>query len=144
MAHTPEVKYKLMGGYCPEYAHKGDAGCDLRCPARTVVRAHAVEVLPMGIALEIPRGCYGMVCSRAGAATAGLVVQGGVAVIDSTYRGEIKVALRNETDEPIILPPGARVAQVLFNHIMPASLVPADELGETERGDSGRGGSGLW
>ena len=142
MAHTPEVKYKLMGGYCPEYAHKGDAGADLRCVERTVILPRSVKVLPMGIALEIPRGCYGMVCPRAGAATAGLVVQGGVAVIDSTYRGEVKVALRNETDEPIILPAGARVAQILFNHIMPASFVPAAELGESDRGDRGR--SGLW
>ena len=128
---------------CRETA--GSAGFDLRAclEAPLLVEPGEWAMVPTGLGAEIPQGMAGMVFSRSGLGTkSGMVVAQGVGVIDSDYRGEIKVPLRNMGKKAYEIQPGERVAQLV---LLPVCLPPVEEaqaLSATQRGAGGFGSTG--
>ena len=101
-------------------------------------------VIPTGIAVELPGPEYvALVFARSGLAVKnGLTLSNGVGVIDSDYRGEVHVALANHGQQPYVIQPGERVAQMAVVPVARAVLQEVDELGGTARGEGGFGSTG--
>jgi dUTP pyrophosphatase len=129
------------GALLPEYASLGAAGADLRA-------SEALEILPggraavsTGVKLAIPPGYVGLVWPRSG-----LAVRHGIdtlaGVIDSDYRGEVRVVLINHGEAPFRIAPGDRIAQLLIQRVERATFGAAEALDDTERGDGGFGSTG--
>lgn len=114
------------------------AGLDLYASAEAAVLPDCVTSVSTGIAVEIPPGWYGRIAPRSGLAVYGIHVLGGV--IDSDYRGEIKVMLTGNTEYHIAK--GDRVAQLIIEKIATPEAVWVEELDETERDANGFGSTG--
>lgn len=130
----------------PEYGSQEAAGADLHaCLEQTVtIMPGEVVMIPTGIALEVPSGCAGLIYARSGIAVKrGLAPANKVGVIDSDYRGEIKVALLNHSQAPQIVEPGERVAQFVITPVFTPEYIFTDELSDTERGIGGFGSTGV-
>ena len=98
------------------------------------------EFIHTGIALEIPTGLVGLIYARSGmACKRGLAPANKVGVIDSDYRGEIMVALYNQSNETKVITSGDRIAQIV---IQPVTFNEVDELSDTTRGEGGFGSTG--
>ena len=105
---------------------------------------HETIKISTGIALEIPFGWWGGVFPRSGISTKrGLRPANCVGVIDSDYRGEIFVALHNDTDKNQYITPGERIAQLILLPCYKVDWEVTDTLGETARGDGGFGSTGV-
>ncbi len=127
----------------PAHAHPGDGGVDLY--ARDSVRLDAGErtVVPTGIAVAIPDGFAGLVTPRSGlAARSGISVVNGPGLVDSGYRGEIKVVLVNLSNEPFEVERGDRIAQFVVIPVAVQEFVPVEELPNSTRGSEGFGSTG--
>jgi len=127
----------------PERAYDGDAGLDLASCESAVLRPGERAVVATGIAVEIPAGYAGFVQPRSGlAARHGIGVVNAPGLIDSGYRGEIRVVLLN-TDRvsEFEVVPGMRIAQLVIAPVASVQLVEADELASSERGARGFGSS---
>ena len=128
----------------PAYAHEGDAGLDLRSTQSIIVWPGKRELIKTGIAVAIPEGYAGFVQPRSGLAiNKGLTVINSPGLIDSQYRGEVKVALINLGDERVTIHEGDRIAQLVIQPVAKADLVRVAELSETARGEGGFGSSGV-
>ena len=90
-------KVPCKGDYLPQYAHRGDAGADLRAVETRIIAPRGRELVATGIHLELPEGYAGLIWPRSGPAVK-LGLDCGAGVIDSHYRGEIKVLLFNHSD----------------------------------------------
>ncbi len=126
----------------PQYATAGAAGLDLyACLDQPLeLPAGAILLIPTGIAVAIPAGYVGLVRDRSGLAISGVHTLAGV--IDSDYRGEIKIALHNAAAVARSLHPGDRVAQMLIMPSPQVELVEVADLPPTERGAGGFGSTG--
>ena len=132
----------------PTYGSEFAAGADLY--AITHNDTNMVEILPRetafigtGIAMEIPEGYVGLIYARSGlACKQGLAPANKVGVIDSDYRGEIMVALYNQSNETKVITSGDRIAQIIIQPVMQFDFIEVDKLNESERGDSGFGSTG--
>jgi dUTP pyrophosphatase len=99
-------------------------------------------VVPTGLAVEIPEGYAGFVQPRSGlAARYGIGVVNSPGLIDSGYRGEISVVLLNTAQEPFVVEPGMRIAQLVILPVASVRLVEVDELAASARGTRGFGSS---
>lgn len=129
----------------PAYAYVGDAGLDLRAAEDAVLKPLERRLVSTGIALSIPKGYAGFVLPRSGlAAKHGISIVNAPGLIDSNYRGEIKVILVNlDPEEGFAISHGDRIAQLVILQTPAVSLVEADELDETSRGAGGFGSSGM-
>jgi dUTP pyrophosphatase len=117
------------------------AGLDLYSIEPLSIPAHTRTVARTGLAVAIPEGCYGRIAPRSGLATRhGLDVLSGV--IDADYRGEIGCLLYNTGTEPIELPAGTRICQLIIEKIEMPAAAWAHVLDETERGAAGFGSTG--
>ncbi len=127
----------------PSQAYDGDAGLDLAACEAFTLEPGERAVVPTGIAVEIPEGYAGFVQPRSGlAARHGIGLVNSPGLIDSGYRGEIKVVLVNtDVREPFAIEPGMRVAQLVVMPVPAVRLVEADELAVSERGGRGFGSS---
>jgi len=102
------------------------------------------EMISTGIALEIPKGNFGGIYARSGlACKRGLRPANCVGVIDSDYRGEVKVCLQNDSSEWQKIYNGERIAQLVIQPYAEIDLEEADELDDTERGEGGFGSTGV-
>lgn len=128
----------------PVYAHDGDAGCDLMSAADLVLKPGERAMVPTGIAIAIPEGFAGFVQPRSGlAAKHGISVVNGPGLIDSGYRGEIKVILINhDHSEPFSIKRGDKIAQLVIQKVSRACFKRVDELEGTKRGSGGFGSTG--
>ena len=127
----------------PTYGSAEAAGADLYAclDAPVTVQPGETAWIPTGIALEVPKGCAGLIYARSGMAVKrGLAPANKVGVIDSDYRGEIIVALLNHGPEPQMVDNGERVAQFLITPVLQPAYVVAETLSDTER-NTGRFGS---
>ena len=127
----------------PEYATAGAAGLDLYACLDTPMELAAGDgvLIATGIAVAIPRGHVGLIRDRSSLAAQGVLTVAGV--IDSDYRGEVLVAMRNAETTPALIQPGQRVAQML---IIPCPQLLVEELPElpaTARGAGGFGSTGV-
>lgn len=132
------------GAACPAYAYPGDAGVDLRSVERVELKPFSRALVSTGIAIAIPEGYAGFVQPRSGlAAKHGITVLNTPGLIDSHYRGEIKVILANfDPENPFTVEPGERIAQLVIQKVEHVDWVVTDTLSETERGSGGFGSSG--
>ena len=129
----------------PSYAYPGDAGLDLRASDDAVLEPFERKAIPCGIALAIPRGYAGFVLPRSGlAAKHGISIVNAPGLIDSDYRGEIKVILVNmDAHEAFEIKRGDRIAQLVIMAVPVVDLQETDDLPDTERGLGGFGSSGV-
>jgi dUTP pyrophosphatase len=127
----------------PRQAYTGDAGLDLSAAERHELGPGERAVVGTGLAVEIPGGYAGFVQPRSGlAADHGLTVLNTPGLIDSGYRGELKVILLNtDRSETFVVEPGMRIAQLVIQAVQPVELVEAAELAASERGPRGHGSS---
>jgi len=127
----------------PRQAYDGDAGVDLSACEASVLEPGERAVIPTGLAVEIPDGYAGFVLPRSGlAARHGIGVVNSPGLIDSGYRGEIRVVLLNsDSGETFAVKPGMRIAQLVIVPVAAVRLVEVDELATSERGARGFGSS---
>jgi dUTP pyrophosphatase len=127
----------------PTRAYAGDAGFDLSACERHEVAPGKRAVIPTGLAVEIPDGHGGFVLPRSGlAARHGITILNAPGLIDSGYRGEVKVVFHNTDEtETFVVEPGMRIAQLVVLPIPAVGLVEQDELAASERGERGFGSS---
>ena len=134
-------KYEL-----PKYAHPGDSGMDIRANIEESVTLKPLEryIFPTGIKVNIPEGFEIQVRSRSGlAAKRGIAVLNSPGTIDQGFKGEIGVILVNLSNEPQIIDPGERIAQLVVARVEKAELEEIDNVPEdTERGSGAYGSSG--
>ena len=129
----------------PRYAYPGDAGLDLRSNADLVIEPFERRLIPTGLAIAIPEGYAGFVQPRSGIALRqGLSFPNTPVLIDSHYRGELKVvAINLGPHNPIRIKRGDRIAQLVIQEVPVVNLVEVKELDETDRGSGGFGSSGV-
>ena len=128
----------------PSYARAGDAGLDLLAAEDVSLGPGERAAVPTGIAVAIPEGYAGFVHARSGKALKeGLGVANAPGLIDSGYRGEIKVIVVNlDPHSTIDIKRGEKVAQLVIHAVATAQLEEMDELPASERGEGGFGSTG--
>lgn len=130
----------------PYYATPGAAAMDLcAClDAPVEIAPRALVTIPTGIAIALPSAEYvALVFARSGLGIKhGVTLSNGVGVIDSDYRGEIRVGLTNLSDTTYIIQPGDRIAQLAMMPVARPTLQFTDELDTTSRGTGGLGSTG--
>lgn len=129
----------------PRYAHPGDAGLDLYAAEDALIAPGERVLVPTGIAVAIPEGYAGFVQPRSGLAIKqGLSLVNTPGLIDSHYRGEIKViAINLDPRVAIAVARGDKIAQLVIQPIARVELTEVDELDETMRGEGGFGSTGI-
>ena len=129
----------------PCYARPGDAGLDVRAAVDGCLQPFERMTVPCGFALAIPEGYAGLVMPRSGlAARHGVSLVNAPGLIDSGYRGEIKVVLVNlDPREPFTFHRGDRIAQLMIVAAPLVTLHNTDKLPESDRGERGFGSSGV-
>jgi dUTP pyrophosphatase len=127
----------------PERAYAGDAGLDLSACERVELAPGERALVGTGLAVAIPEGYAGFVQPRSGlAARHGLTVVNSPGLVDSGYRGELRVVLLNtDAKQPFLVEPGMRIAQLVVLPIPDLELVEVEELPASERGVRGFGSS---
>lgn len=140
-----EVRVRRLhaGAVIPERAYEGDAGLDLASCEHAVLGPGERAVVATGLVVEIPDGYAGFVQPRSGlAARHGIGVVNSPGLIDSGYRGEIRVVLLNtDRESEFTVEPGMRIAQLVVAPVASVRVVEADELAASERGARGFGSS---
>lgn len=143
---TLKIKKVNENAVIPHRATEGSAGLDLCACIDEPLTLGGGEtaLIPTGLAIALPSAQYGaFVFARSGLSIKhGIGLLNAVGVIDSDYRGEIKVGVINQVKEPYTIQPGERIAQLV---VMPVSTMPVEEaesLDETERGSGGFGSTG--
>ncbi len=129
----------------PTYGSPEAAGADLYACMDEAVTVQPGEVvwISTGIALEVPKGCAGLIYARSSLGTKrGLAPANKVGVVDSDYRGEIKVVLLNHSNEPQTVAPGERIAQFVITPVLTPAYEEVTELTDTHRGEGGFGSTG--
>jgi dUTP pyrophosphatase len=126
----------------PSYGHKGDAGLDLFSAVHHVLEKDEVFPVPTGIKVAIPGGYVGLIWDKSG-----ISLKGGhrlAGVIDSGYRGEVRVVMVNLGSGPFVIKKGMKIAQFLIQPVEEVEVIEEDELGETSLGDKGFGSTGKY
>jgi dUTP pyrophosphatase len=128
----------------PEYARPGDAGLDLLAAENATLQPGERAAVPTGIAIALPDGYAAFVQARSGRALKeGLGVANGPGLIDSGYRGEIKVIVVNlDPSSPIDIKRGEKIAQLVIQKVESAEIEVVESLPDSERGGGGFGSTG--
>lgn len=129
----------------PAYAHEGDAGLDIRSAESVSIEPFHRALVSTGMKIELPDGYAGFIVPRSGlAAHHGISIVNAPGLIDSNYRGEIKVILINlDPDETFYISEGDRIAQLVVVAIENVQVLQKAISDDTERGSSGFGSSGV-
>ena len=143
---TPiKIKKLNENAIIPTYGTEFSAGADLYAlPGESIaIEPHKTVMIHTGLAMEIPEGYAGLIFARSGLASKrGLAPANKVGVIDSDYRGEIRVVLLNHSTQPQIVLPGERVAQLIITPVLTPAYEEVEELTDTDRGIGGFGSTG--
>lgn len=145
MSDKIAVKKLHPNAKLPTYGSVEAAGADLYACLDATVTIQPGETLwiPTGIALEVPKGCAGLVYARSSLGVKrGLAPANKVGVIDSDYRGEIRVVLLNHSKEVQSIEPGERIAQFIITPVLTPEYEEVAELSDTQRGTGGFGSTG--
>ncbi|MBE0416274.1 MAG: dUTP diphosphatase [Coriobacteriia bacterium] len=140
-----EIRRTDTGLPLPAYAHAGDAGLDLYAADSVTLEPFRRSLVPTGIAVAIPEGYAGFVQPRSGLAVRhGLTLVNTPGLIDSHYRGEIKViAINLDPETPITIARGDKIAQLVIQPVARVELVEVETLDQTTRGEGGFGSTGV-
>ena len=126
----------------PFYAKANDAAFDLRSADVKLVKPGEKVIVKTGIRMAIPEGYAGLIWDRSGlAAKNGLHCLAGV--IDSGYRGEVGVVIKNLGEEEMLIEKNMRIAQMLIQPVESARIMEVEELDDTDRGEGGFGHTGV-
>ncbi|HFC76776.1 MAG TPA: dUTP diphosphatase [Candidatus Moranbacteria bacterium] len=137
-----EIKKLNKEAKIPSYAYKDDAGMDIFSIESFVLKPTERRVCKTGVAMKIPKGFVGLIWDKSGIAlNGGIKTMGGV--IENSYRGEIKIILKNLSNKDYQIKKGDKIAQMLIQKIENPILKEVDELDNTERGQGGFGSTGL-
>ena len=142
---TVFIKRLDKGLPLPAYANPGDAGLDLYSAQDVVIECGRRATIPTGIAIALPKGYAGFVQPRSGlAAKRGLSIVNTPGLVDSGYRGELKViAINTDSETPVRIERGDRIAQLVVQAVPIVDLQEVEELDSTERGEGGFGSTGV-
>lgn len=144
--HPVNIKLLTEEAKIPTQGSKGAAGRDLyaRLQGNTLmIQPHKNYMVQTGLAMAIPEGWVGLVFIRSGIASKKyLRLANSVGVIDSDYRGEIKLCIHNDSDCTQIIEDGEKIAQIVFVKYKDVVFYPVKDLDDTERGDGGFGSTG--
>jgi len=136
-----KVKRLMKKAILPNYAHPGDAGLDLYSIEEKILKPGERYTFRTGLAVEIPEKFVGLIWERSGLATReGLILLGGV--IDSGYRGEIRIVLWNLSKKGVKISQSERIAQLLIQPIVQARIKEVNNLSVSQRGQKGFGSTG--
>lgn len=143
----PKVNIKKLreNAVVPTYGSQFAAGADLYAclDDDLTIEPHETELIPTGIAAEIPEGYAGLIYARSGIASKrGLAPANKVGVVDADYRGEIMVALHNHSDKPQSIARDERIAQLVIAPFLSVEFDEVEELSDTVRGAGGFGSTG--
>lgn len=129
----------------PGYAYEGDAGVDLCSVEHVEIPPLNRSMVATGLSIALPAGYAGFVLPRSGlAAKHGISVVNAPGLIDSNYRGELKVILINhDPDNSFVVEPGDRIAQLVVMPVPHVTFDAVDELPDSPRGTAGFGSSGV-
>lgn len=135
---------KLLNEYAqlPTRGSKDAAGLDLYCPFQIKVLADSQKKIPLGIAVEIPKGHMGLLVPRSSMSKTPLRCANSVGIIDADYRGELSIAYENISCSDYTIFRGDRIAQLIIVPIAIVDVEEAQTLSETERGAGGYGSTG--
>ena len=139
------VKRLKSNASLPTYGTEEAAGADLYAclDAPVTIAPGESAFIPTGIALEVPKGCAGLIYARSGmACKRGLAPANKVGVVDSDYRGEITVVLHNHGSVPQTIAHGERIAQFIITPVLTPLYVAVEALTDTERASGGFGSTG--
>jgi dUTP pyrophosphatase len=127
----------------PARAYDGDAGLDLAACEQVVLEPGERALVGTGLAVAIPPGYAGFVQPRSGLASRhGLTIVNTPGLVDSGYRGELRIILLNtDRDRPFVVEPGMRIAQLVVVPVPGVEPVEVEELPESDRGERGFGSS---
>jgi len=128
------------GAKLPQKAHSGDAAYDLYSCDYYSIAPYAQALVATGVKLALPDGYAGLIWDKSGLAMAGITTLGGV--IDSNYRGEIKVVIKNLSEDVFNIIPGQKIAQILIQKISDLDISEEKIIDDTDRQDNGFGSSG--
>lgn len=139
----PHVQVKLeQGAKGLKYETKGAVGADLSCLDEVVLHPYVPTLVDTGVSIALPEGTAGLVYIRSSVALRGLCLCNGVGVIDTDYRGTIKLALMNTTDIPMPIAKHTRLGQLVITPVMTPKFVEMTELNTTSRQAGGFGSTG--
>lgn len=125
----------------PKYAHDGDAGMDLHSSENYILKQGDKVLVSTGICMAIPKGYVGLIWDRSGlAAKNSIHVLAGV--VDSGYRGEVCVVLKNLSNEEFKVTKNMRIAQMLIQPVVSVVIEESDSLDKTNRDKNGFGSTG--
>lgn len=138
-----DIKIKAEDEFMPKYQKPGDVGADLKSAETETIQVHPGQnaLIKTGVRLEMPDDIMATVHPRSGLAKEGIIVITGI--IDSSYRGEIRVNLANYSKSSVSINPGDRIAQLVFNPVVRPNFIQVNALSETERGEGGFGSTGM-
>lgn len=128
------------GAFMPEFAHKTDAGADLRSPVDVVIPARGSAVIDTGIHVEVPEGFTGFLKSKSGLNVNHNLI--GEGVIDSGYQGSIRVKLYNLGDKDYQIHRGDKIIQLVIMPCVYCEFTEVEQFADSERGDGGFGSTG--
>lgn len=126
----------------PLCQHKGDAGLDVFSSIDCVLGKGEVKPIPTGIKVAVPEGHVGLIWDKSGISLKGVHRLAGV--IDSGYRGEVRVVMVNLGDEPFVIEKGMKIAQFLIQPVVELEVIETEDLEETSRGEKGFGSTGKY
>ena len=135
-----EVKRLTKSASLPTKGNDDDAGWDLYANESVTIPAGATVLVSTGIAMAIPKGYTGLIWDRSSMGVKGIHRHAGV--VDSGYRGPVKVCLHNTTGNPYTVDIGDRVAQILIQGVPAFKIHEVEELNSTDRGSGGFGSTG--
>lgn len=144
------IKFKKLNekAVVPTYGTEYSAGADLYAcieEPSVVIEPGETVLIPTGLAMEIPEGFAGLIYARSGLATKrGIAPANKVSVIDSDYRGEIRIPLHNHSALPVTIDVAERIAQIIFTPYLRGIFEESNSLSDTERGVGGFGSTGLF
>jgi dUTP pyrophosphatase len=137
-----EITKLKPGAILPQYQTAQAAGMDLHACLDAPITLAAMErrMIPTGLAVALPPGCEAQVRARSGMAIKhGITLVNGIGTIDADYRGEIGVLIINLGNEPFVIEPDMRIAQLVIARYETIAWTETDSLVETDRGDGGFG-----
>ena len=142
---TIRVKKLKENAILPTYGSADAAGADLYAclDAPVTIEPGKSVFIPTGLAMEVPRGCAGLIYARSGlACKRGLAPANKVGVVDSDYRGEFIVVLHNHSSELQTISHGERIAQLVITPVFTPGFTEAEDLSDTQRASGGFGSTG--
>jgi dUTP pyrophosphatase len=137
----PAIDCQLQpGAHLPQRAHPTDAGADLFSNEHCEIYPGEQKLVDTGVAVKIPRGFAGFIYNRSSQGKRGITIPHSVGVIDADYRGNLKVLLKNISEDPYVITVGDRIAQLVVQRVELPTF--RDAWNDTQRGTGGFGSTG--